>query len=155
VPDAKIGLTADTVDERVKVIHKMPAGEVAEQANTLWEDALDGSSYCRNHQCPRGIDRKSAKIYTAGEGHVAHALNDNEEITSTKPSTEQVRSAPAPPTTCPISPEMMGMESARTPVVGERSLGDGQKVDHCDGLASSADTRRIPAAKNGAQVVTQ
>jgi len=30
VPDAKIGLTADTMDERVKVIHKMTAGEVVE-----------------------------------------------------------------------------------------------------------------------------
>ncbi|CAN7332264.1 DUF4192 domain-containing protein [Arthrobacter sp. LjRoot14] len=37
--------TADAVDDRVKTIHSMNAGEALEQARTLWEGMLDAISY--------------------------------------------------------------------------------------------------------------
>jgi hypothetical protein len=37
----KEGSTADAVDDHVKAIHRMNAGEALEQARTLWNDMLD------------------------------------------------------------------------------------------------------------------
>jgi hypothetical protein len=39
----KEGRTADAVDDRVKAIHRMNAGEALEHARTLWDAMLDAS----------------------------------------------------------------------------------------------------------------